>query len=79
MTVEECLEHPYLSSYHDPQDEPSSSPLSPTYFDFDHHKDRLSKDQLKELLYEEVLSFSSVINDNSQRHEPDCHTQQSHI
>ncbi|KAE9410963.1 putative MAP kinase [Gymnopus androsaceus JB14] len=63
MTVDECLEHPYLSNYHDPSDEPSASPLSPTYFDFDYHKEKLSKDQLKELLYEEVLSFKPTINE----------------
>ncbi|KAF9056298.1 CMGC/MAPK protein kinase [Panaeolus papilionaceus] len=57
MTVDEALEHPYLSAYHDPEDEPTVQPLSPTYFEFDLHKDDLSKDQLKELLYEEVLSF----------------------
>ncbi len=62
MTVEEALDHPYLSAYHDPEDEPAASPLSPTYFEFDLHKDRMSKDQLKELLYEEVISFKSVIN-----------------
>ncbi|KAM6498234.1 CMGC/MAPK protein kinase [Amanita muscaria] len=57
MTVDEALEHPYVSAYHDPEDEPAATPLEPSYFDFDMHKDDLSKDQLKELLYEEVLSF----------------------
>ncbi|KAF9532060.1 CMGC/MAPK protein kinase [Crepidotus variabilis] len=57
MTTDEALEHPYLSAYHDPEDEPTVQPLSPSYFEFDLHKDDLSKDQLKELLYEEVLSF----------------------
>jgi len=57
MTVDEALEHPYLSAYHDPEDEPAATPLSPSYFEFDLHKDDLTKDQLKELLYEEVLSF----------------------
>jgi mitogen-activated protein kinase 1/3 len=57
LTVDEALEHPYLSAYHDPDDEPVVAPLSPSYFDFDLHKDDLTKDQLKELLYEEVLSF----------------------
>ncbi|KAG6911861.1 Mitogen-activated protein kinase 2 [Tephrocybe rancida] len=57
MTVDEALEHPYLSAYHDPEDEPVVTPLSPSYFEFDLHKDDLTKDQLKELLYEEVLSF----------------------
>jgi mitogen-activated protein kinase 1/3 len=61
MTVDDALEHPYLSAYHDPEDEPIVTPLSPSYFEFDLHKDDLSKDQLKELLYEEVLSFTPAI------------------
>jgi serine/threonine protein kinase len=32
---------------HDPEDEPTVTPLSPDYFEFDMHKDDLSKDQLK--------------------------------
>lgn len=79
LTVDEALEHPYLSAYHDPEDEPVVTPLSPSYFDFDReycpparpflnpqlhfpvHKEELTKDQLKELLYEEVLSFVPAI------------------
>ncbi|KAJ7170013.1 CMGC/MAPK protein kinase [Mycena filopes] len=61
MTVEEALAHPYLAAYHDPEDEPVFAPLSPSYFQFDMEKDNLSKDQLKELLYEEVLSFVPAI------------------
>jgi len=63
MTVEECLAHPYLSSYADPSDEPSASPLDPTCFDFDDSRQKLSTDQLKVLLYEEVLSFNPSINE----------------
>ena len=61
MTVDECLEHPYLEGYHDPDDEPIVQPLDPDFFDFDFHKDDLSKEQLKELLYEEVTSFRSTL------------------
>lgn len=61
MTVDEALEHPYLAAYHDPEDEPVVTPLSPDYFEFDMHKDDLSKDQLKELLYAEVQSFTPSI------------------
>ncbi|TFY77453.1 hypothetical protein EWM64_g6560 [Hericium alpestre] len=57
LTVDEALEHPFLSAYHDPTDEPVVSSLDPDYFEFDDHKDALSKIQLKELLYEEVTSF----------------------
>jgi len=61
MTVEEALEHPYLAAYHDPEDEPAVTPLEPDYFEFDLHKDDLSKDQLKELLYNEVMAFKPSI------------------
>ncbi|KAI0068416.1 mitogen activated protein kinase [Artomyces pyxidatus] len=57
LTVDDALEHPYLTAYHDPDDEPVVSSLDPDYFDFDDHKEALSKIQLKELLYEEVISF----------------------
>jgi len=59
MTVEEALAHPYLSTYHDPDDEPIASPLGSEEFEFDLYKERLSKKDLKELLYEEILSFQS--------------------
>ncbi|KAI0806170.1 mitogen activated protein kinase-like protein [Irpex lacteus] len=57
ITVEEALAHPYLEAYHDPEDEPVAPPLSPTFFEFDLHKDDISREQLKELLYEEIMSF----------------------
>jgi len=60
MTVDQALNHPYLSAYHDPEDEPVVASLDPEYFEFDMHKEELSKDQLKELLYEEVMSFVPV-------------------
>ena len=51
FTVDQCLEHPYLQSYHDPEDEPSARPLDPSFFDFDLQKDAISRDDLKKLLY----------------------------
>ncbi|KAJ3888777.1 putative MAP kinase [Lentinula edodes] len=59
MTVEEALEHPYLAVYHDPNEEPVGSPLAAEEFEFDLRKERLSKQELKELLYAEILSFES--------------------
>ncbi|TIB82469.1 Pkinase-domain-containing protein [Wallemia mellicola] len=47
MSVEECLSHPYLSAYHDPDDEPSAPPLDASFFEFDHRKDVISKEELK--------------------------------
>jgi len=57
LTVDEALDHPYLAAYHDPQDEPVVASLDPDYFDFDQFKDDLTKAELKELLYEEIVSF----------------------
>ncbi|KAI6148560.1 mitogen-activated protein kinase [Pisolithus tinctorius] len=57
LTVEEALEHPYLEAYHDPEDEPVAPPLDPEFFEFDLHKDDISREQLKELLYQEIMSF----------------------
>lgn len=61
MTVDEALEHPYLASYHDPEDEPTVTSLDPDYFEFDDHKDDLTKADLKELLYDEIVSFVPAI------------------
>ncbi|KAL0960145.1 hypothetical protein HGRIS_011781 [Hohenbuehelia grisea] len=60
ITVEEALAHPYLEAYHDPDDEPVAPPLDPEFFEFDLHKDDISREQLKELLYEEIMSFNPV-------------------
>ncbi|GJJ14862.1 MAP kinase Pmk1 [Clathrus columnatus] len=53
IDVNEALAHPYLAPYHDPQDEPTALPLDPSFFDFDNGI-QLDKDQLKELVYQEV-------------------------
>ena len=50
ITVEDALAHPYLEAYHDPEDEPASEPIPETFFDFDKHKDQLTKEQLKRML-----------------------------
>ncbi|GLB42033.1 putative mitogen-activated protein kinase [Lyophyllum shimeji] len=57
ITVEDALAHPYLEAYHDPDDEPVAPPLDPEFFEFDLHKDDISREQLKELLYEEIMTF----------------------
>jgi len=61
ITVEDALAHPYLEAYHDPDDEPVAPPLDPEFFEFDLHKDDISKEQLKELLYEEIMTFKPMI------------------
>ncbi|CAO3616563.1 unnamed protein product [Mucor hiemalis] len=54
ITVEEALKHPYLEPYHDPDDEPDAQPIPESFFDFDRYKDQLTKEQLKQMLYDEI-------------------------
>ncbi|WVN87086.1 uncharacterized protein L203_102262 [Cryptococcus depauperatus CBS 7841] len=61
-TVEQCLSHPYLEAYHDPADEPSTEPLDPSFFEFDMKKDNISREELKTLLYEEIMSFEPMFS-----------------
>jgi len=61
ISVEMALCHPYLEAYHDPDDEPVAPPLDPEFFEFDLHKDDISREQLKELLYEEIMSFNPTM------------------
>lgn len=60
-TAEQCLIHPYLNAYHDPEDEPSAKPLPPSFFEFDMVKDDISREELKRLLYEEIMGFNPVL------------------
>lgn len=55
ITVEEALAHPYLEPYHDPNDEPDAEPLDPSFFDADSAKAPLSREELKRLIYEEIM------------------------
>ncbi|PWN36797.1 putative MAP kinase Kpp2 [Meira miltonrushii] len=56
ITVEDALAHPYLEPYHDPEDEPTAAPLDPNFFSFDYSKEQLSRSQLKQLIYQEIMS-----------------------
>ena len=55
ITVEDALKHPYLQLYHDPNDEPISDKIPEDFFDFDKKKDQLSIEDLKVMLYEEIM------------------------
>ncbi|GAA5904184.1 hypothetical protein JCM8208_003473 [Rhodotorula glutinis] len=59
LTAEQCLEHPYLAQYHDPDDEPVAPPLDPGFFDFDLEK--LSREDLKRRMYDEVTGFQPLV------------------
>ena len=58
LTVEQALQHPYLEAYHDPEDEPVAPPLDEDFFAFDRQKDEISKEELKQLLFDEINSQS---------------------
>ncbi|BGO99518.1 mitogen activated protein kinase [Rhodotorula toruloides] len=59
ITAEQALEHPYLAAYHDPTDEPTAPPLDPGFFDFD--LDKPSREEIRKLLYNEVMTFKRII------------------
>lgn len=54
ISVESALNHPYLQLYHDPEDEPNATPIDESFWEFDENNE-LNMDQLKQLLYEEVM------------------------
>jgi serine/threonine protein kinase len=55
ISVDEALSHPYLSELYCPEDEPTTKPLSPLEFDFENLP--LNKEQMKDLIYEEILLY----------------------
>lgn len=55
VTAAEALQHPYLKRYHDEADEPTVLPIPPGLFSFDESKDSLTREQLKGLIYNEVM------------------------
>ncbi|EGW34078.1 uncharacterized protein SPAPADRAFT_148465 [Spathaspora passalidarum NRRL Y-27907] len=56
ITVDEALAHPYLASYHDPLDEPITSPIPLEEFAFDINKDDLDKENLKRQIYNQIIT-----------------------
>ena len=57
ITVTDALAHGYLAQLHLPDDEPTCEPVSA--FDFDFEKYSLTKDDYKELIYEEIMLYHS--------------------
>ncbi|KAL7662522.1 Mitogen-activated protein kinase [[Candida] zeylanoides] len=55
ISVEAALNHPYLKLYHDPEDEPIAEKIPEDFFDFDKKKDELSIEELKRMLYDEIM------------------------
>ncbi|KAJ2456060.1 mitogen activated protein kinase [Coemansia sp. RSA 2336] len=72
ITVEEALAHPYLAQYHDEADEPECPKLPPNFFDFDNFRDKLSVEQLKDLLWNEIHSnYDQYQQDDEALDDPD--------
>lgn len=57
ISVEQALEHPYLASYHDADDEPTAPPIPEEFFDFDKQKEHLGTKELKQLIYNEIMRY----------------------
>ena len=57
ITVPEALAHPYLKQLHFPDDEPTTDPV--TAFDFEFEKYSLSKEDFKDLIFEEIMLYHS--------------------
>ncbi|XP_058477671.1 mitogen-activated protein kinase 7 [Solea solea] len=53
ISVTQALEHPYLSKYHDPDDEPVCVPA----FDFEFDNLSMNKEQIKEAILMEIQDF----------------------
>ena len=53
-SVEDALGHPYLASIHDV----SNEPICPKPFNFDIEEDRLTENQIRDLIYQEALYFN---------------------
>ena len=55
ISVTDALQHPFLKEFHCPEDEPTTERMHVYDFDFDYYD--LTTEQLKDLLYEEVLLY----------------------
>ncbi|XP_023349330.1 mitogen-activated protein kinase 1 isoform X1 [Eurytemora carolleeae] len=56
LSIEQALAHPYLDNYYDPQDEP----VAQKPFSFEVEIDDLPTSTLKEMIYQEVLTFKNT-------------------
>lgn len=54
ITCVEALAHPYLSTLHDPADEPSC----PEVFNFDFEEQALDKKDIKNLIFQEIMDYN---------------------
>jgi serine/threonine protein kinase len=57
ITIADALKHEYLKQLHYPDDEPTTEPVSA--FDFDFEKYSLSKEDFKDLMFDEIMLYHS--------------------
>lgn len=57
ISVTDALAHPYLQQLHFPDDEPTTDLVSA--YDFDFEKFSLTKEDFKDLIYEEIMLYHS--------------------
>lgn len=55
LSIQEALQHPFLKELYCPEDEPIRGPLKE--FEFEFEKVNLNKEQIKDLIYEEILLY----------------------
>ncbi|CAD8168107.1 unnamed protein product [Paramecium pentaurelia] len=55
ITVQQALEHPYLAQLHFEADEPSAQLVNQLEFEFEKYE--MTREQIKDLLYEEILLY----------------------
>lgn len=63
ISIEQALEHPFMASLHNPEDEPSAS----FSFSFAFEHEELSKERIQDLIWEEIRSYHSRIPDTCPR------------
>ena len=57
ISVDEALQHPYLALLHDPNDEP----VVEVPFDFAFESQELTKELLKDMLWDDIMSFRAPL------------------
>lgn len=57
VTVEQALEHPYLASLHDVNDEPASA----VPFEFDFESEKLSEETIADLIFDDMLHYHDPV------------------
>ncbi len=60
ISIEKALEHPFLESLHNVDDEP----LNDTPFSFEFEHEELSRERVQELIWEEIREYHPEIADN---------------